>query len=159
MGALGVLASCGSRDESVTWVFTKHDRSTRRGKIHRASFGKMRMREGKRRRLKAIRLGLRQPGQDFNVKQVGQPEPEHVWDLENLLENPMYYYPEAVRHYHKVAIEQEYTKLRQDGEWQRRMGKFGKHWAYKNWTPPGMEAKEPAPAGQPDDKPDSPPAE
>eukprot|EP00443_Scrippsiella_acuminata_P114382 CAMPEP_0115759046 /NCGR_PEP_ID=MMETSP0272-20121206/99272_1 /TAXON_ID=71861 /ORGANISM="Scrippsiella trochoidea, Strain CCMP3099" /LENGTH=218 /DNA_ID=CAMNT_0003204649 /DNA_START=46 /DNA_END=698 /DNA_ORIENTATION=+ len=145
LGALGALTSFGSRDESVATMFTKHDKKTRRGKIHRGTFGKARMRPEARKKLHDIRLGKRQPGQDFNLVQVGQPEPEHTWDLESYLYNPMYYFtPQQVADA-EIALEARNKHYRQDGEWQRRYGKFGSQWAFKNWTPPTVEEEGSAP--------------
>jgi len=81
----------------------------------------------------------------------------------------MYFYPNYLRDVLQEGVDGIYEWHRSDGVWQKRMGKMGNQWAYKNWTPPGGEAKEPVPADAPDsppeeepvpaDAPDSPPEE
>lgn len=74
------------RDDSSMTMFSKHDKRTFRGKQHAHTFGKYRLRKNKARRIQAIKNGTFDPEK---VVQRGQPEPEHPWDLDNIIENPI----------------------------------------------------------------------
>ncbi|CAE7796117.1 tsf [Symbiodinium sp. CCMP2456] len=93
LGAAVVLAS-QSRDQSSTTMYGKHDKKTFRGKQHAHSFGKYRMRKNKARRIQAIKNGTYDPE---NTPQRGQPEPEHTWDYDNIVDNPIYYAPDYLK--------------------------------------------------------------
>ena len=83
-GAVLALRS-RSREDSSTTMFGGHDRKTFRGKLHAGSFGKHRLRPEKRRKIKLIKNGTYDPSR-FRAK--GALEPEHPWDMENLMKNP-----------------------------------------------------------------------
>lgn len=86
--AVGAAVALKSRhrDESSATMFGGHDKRTFRGKLHAHTFGKFRLRKNKARRIQAIKNGTFDPDK---VVQHGQPEPEHPWDLDNILENPI----------------------------------------------------------------------
>ncbi|CAE8619764.1 unnamed protein product [Polarella glacialis] len=136
--ALGAAAAFAlkSRDESRTTMFSKHDRRTFRGKLHGHTFGKYRLRKNKLRRIQGVRNGTIDLE---NIPQQGQPEPEHCWDIQNLLSNPMYYYPPLVRAAFQDIQEERFVIER--ANWKELMGKKGNQWAFKGWTPPGMTEK------------------
>lgn len=84
-GAAALAWRSQARDDSSTTMYGGHDKRTFRGKLHAHTFGKFRLRKGKKRRIKAIKNGTFDASK---VVQRGQPEPEHPWDLDNLIENP-----------------------------------------------------------------------
>ena len=86
VGAAALALKSHRRDESSATMFSKHDKRTFRGKLHAHTFGKYRLRKNKARRIQAIKNGTFDPEK---VVQTGQPEPEHPWDLDNILENPI----------------------------------------------------------------------
>jgi len=123
-----VTVAQGTRDASPLTMYSRHDRRTFRGKQHGHTFGKYRLRKEKKRKLKMIRNGTYVKGRSF-------PEPEHNWDMDNILKNKMYYLPQNVKDTLEDFLEARYEIERK--EWKKRMGKFGKQDAFKNWTPPG----------------------
>mmetsp|Transcript_37650 Transcript_37650/g.60722 ORF Transcript_37650/g.60722 Transcript_37650/m.60722 type:complete len:247 (+) Transcript_37650:3-743(+) len=133
VGVAAVVARSMPREDSCTTMFSKHDRRTFRGKLHGHTFGKYRLRKNKERRIQAVRNGDFDPA---TVQQQGQPEPEHCWDIQNLLENPMYYYPPLVRAAFQDIQDEAYEIQR--GMWKERMGIKGPQHAYKNWVPPEL---------------------
>eukprot|EP00418_Pyrodinium_bahamense_P098984 CAMPEP_0179044978 /NCGR_PEP_ID=MMETSP0796-20121207/17944_1 /TAXON_ID=73915 /ORGANISM="Pyrodinium bahamense, Strain pbaha01" /LENGTH=965 /DNA_ID=CAMNT_0020741377 /DNA_START=72 /DNA_END=2969 /DNA_ORIENTATION=- len=151
LGAAAALALQNStRSESLVTMFGKHDPRTFRGKLHGHKFGKYRMRKTKARRLRAIRQGTFDPAK---VVQRGQPEPEHSWDAPNLLANPLYTgnLPQWFRDIYDAAYEAQRDAIRED--WEKRMGKYGKQYFFKGWTPPGAEVP---PTEEPQGPPPSP---
>ena len=84
-GAAALAWRSQARDDSSTTMYGGHDKRTFRGKLHAHTFGKFRLRKGKKRRIKAIKNGTFDASK---VVQRGQPEPEHPWDFDNLVENP-----------------------------------------------------------------------
>eukprot|EP00440_Ansanella_granifera_P033010 gb/GFBE01035813.1/.p1 GENE.gb/GFBE01035813.1/~~gb/GFBE01035813.1/.p1 ORF type:complete len:204 (+),score=34.90 gb/GFBE01035813.1/:1-612(+) len=133
--AMGAAVACAVRrsQASRTTMFSKHDRRTFRGKLHGHTFGKYRLRNNKARRIQKIKNGTFDPSA---VVQQGQPEPEHVWDRDNLLENPLYYIPQYARDVHSDWLEDIVEAKRK--RWKEYMGKKGNQMAYKNWTPPDL---------------------
>jgi len=131
---LGAATALQSRDESRATMHGSHDRRTFRGKLHRGSYGKVRIRKNKMRRIQAIKAGTFDPDA---VVQRGQPEPEHVFDIPNLLNNPLVHYKPHVREELEEKFEREKEEYR--ANWKSLMGIKGKQWAFKNWTPPGMD--------------------
>jgi len=129
-----VLAATISRDDSRVTMFGGHDRRTFRGKLHNASFGKYRMRKNKARRVRKIKNGTYDKSA---VVQVGQPEPEHCWDIVNISQNPMHPWPQYFRDVWEAHYE-EYVEMKRKN-WKGFMGVQGKQWAYKDWTPPEEE--------------------
>jgi len=136
IGAAAALLASGLRDESRAAMASGHDRRTFRGKLHAHSFGKYRLRKNKDRRLKKIRDGEIDLE---NVVQHGQPEPEHVWDMDNVLENRMFYVPDFARDAYAAVHEESLEAQR--AEWKSLMGVKGPQGAFKNWTPPAGEAQ------------------
>lgn len=132
--ALGL--SMSTRDESCTTMYGAHDIRSRRGKIHRGSFGKHRMRKTKLHRLRNIRAGAYVKGEGV---QWGQPEPEHPWHPYNLLQNPMIKVHAWARPLMEDAMEAYFKVMRKD--WKELMGKKGDQVPFKNWTPPELEGK------------------
>ncbi|CAE7239890.1 tsf, partial [Symbiodinium sp. KB8] len=92
------------------------------------------MRKNKARRIQAIKNGTYDPE---NTPQRGQPEPEHTWDYDNLVENPIYYAPD----YLKEAMADYWDDVNEvmRKKWKEYMGIKGNQRYFKNWTPPGME--------------------
>jgi len=137
-GAAAVLVAASLRDGSRTAMASGHDKRTFRGKLHNASFGKYRLRKTKERRLRNVRTG------DIDleaVPQQGQPEPEHAWDMSNVLDNRLFYIPEFAREAYE-AVNEDYVEA-QRAEWKSLMGVKGPQGAFKDWTPPGQGQKEP----------------
>ena len=67
------------------------------------------------------------------VVQRGQPEPEHPWDTDNLLENPIYYSPDYVKEVmYQYWDEQNEAMRKKHKEY---MGIKGNQRFFKNWTP------------------------
>jgi len=148
--AAGAVLASHLRDESRTTMYGKHDRKTFRGKLHAHTFGKYRLRKNKARRIQNIKNGTFDPD---TVVQRGQPEPEHCWDDDNLMENPIYYAPDYYREAYYDYWDDVNEAMRK--RWKDFMGKKGNQRYYKNWTPPGME---PPPEAAPEpEKPTPPP--
>jgi len=136
-GLLGVGAAVAlaahSRDESRTTMFSKHDRRTFRGKKHAHTFGKYRLRPEKLRKIRLIKNGKYDPA---NAVQYGQPEPDHPWDLDNMMENPMYTCPQYMRDAYGEYRDQIWDLKRKN--YKHFMGVRGKQHCFKNWTPPEL---------------------
>ena len=131
-------AACAAPRELRSAMQAKHDKKTFRGKLHAHTFGKYRMRKNKARRIQAIKNGTFNP--DTTVQQ-GQPEPEHCWDYDNLLENPIYYAPDYLKEAMYDYWDDVNGAMRE--KWKEYMGIKGNQRYFKNWTPPGVESAQP----------------
>ncbi|CAK9048845.1 unnamed protein product [Durusdinium trenchii] len=134
-GAAALAWRSQARDDSSTTMYGGHDKRTFRGKLHAHTFGKFRLRKGKKRRIKAIKNGTFDASK---VVQRGQPEPEHPWDLDNLIENPLYYAPDYFTEVLYDYWGDVNDKMRE--KWQEYMGVKGNQRYFKNWSPPEMNA-------------------
>lgn len=132
--ALAGAAFSASRGVSHVSMQAKHDKKTFRGKLHAHSFGKYRLRKNKARRIQAIKNGTYDP--DTTV-QNGQPEPEHTWDYDNLVENPIYYCPDYLKEVMSDYWDDVNEAMRQ--KWKEYMGVKGNQRYFKNWTPPEVQ--------------------
>ncbi|CAJ1424944.1 unnamed protein product [Effrenium voratum] len=129
VGAVVAMAS-RARDGTCTTMYGGHDKKTFRGKLHAHTFGKHRLRKNKARRIQQIKNGTFDPEK---VVQRGQPEPEHPWDTDNLLENPIYYSPDYVKEVmYQYWDEQNEAMRKKHKEY---MGIKGNQRFFKNWTP------------------------
>ena len=131
--ALAGAACAGPRELRRLSMQSKHDKKTFRGKLHAHSFGKYRLRKNKARRIQAMKNGTFDPD---TTMQQGQPEPEHSWDYDNLIENPIYYAPDYLKDAMKDYWDDVNEAMRQ--KWKDYMGIKGSQRYFKNWTPPGV---------------------
>ena len=131
---LAGAACAASRGVSHVSMQAKHDKKTFRGKLHAHSFGKYRLRKNKARRIQAIKNGTYDP--DTTV-QNGQPEPEHSWDYDNLVENPIYYCPDYLKEVMSDYWDDVNEAMRK--KWKEYMGVKGNQRYFKNWTPPEVQ--------------------
>ena len=131
-------AACAVPREVKSAMQAKHDKKTFRGKLHAHSFGKYRLRKNKARRIQAIKNGTFDPD---TVVQQGQPEPEHCWDSDNLMENPIYYAPDYLKEAMCDYWDDVNDAMRK--KWKEYMGVKGNQRYFKNWTPPGVQTAQP----------------
>lgn len=137
LGAVVVLAA-KTRYESRIAMRGKHDRTTRRGKIHRHTWGRCRMPPSKKKEI-LNNWYLFKSGKE----KESRPMPMKCWDEESMITNKMYENDDEINIKMGMEdIEKDHAVRRK--HWKELMGKKGPQWAFLNWTPPELEdAKEP----------------
>lgn len=133
LGVAGAFFAASGRSESLTVMYGRHDRTTKRGMRHEGKWGNVRLQWTAAYWLKMWKRG------EYTVDDVlakEKPQEEQTYDMENLLQNPMLEYTDEFRDAYGQYQEELYNHMREDGVWQINKGYKGDQWAYKNWEPP-----------------------